>query len=45
METLTIMVMILAIFLLGRYAIKDGQRKERQKKMLKDMNKYKSKKL
>jgi len=35
---------ILAIYLLGRYAIKEGQRVERHKKFMSDMNNFNKRK-
>jgi len=44
MGTLILLTVIAGIILLGRYAISEGQRVERHKKFMKDMEKFDSKK-
>ena len=43
MNTIIFIVVIVAIVLLGRYAIAEGQRAERQKKFMKNMNDFEDK--
>jgi len=38
--TLILLVVIVVIFFIGRYAIEEGQRVERQKKMMKDLENF-----
>ena len=42
MTTLILIVVILGIYFLGKYAIEEGLRVERQKKFMEDMNKWDS---
>ena len=42
MTTLILIVVILTIYFLGKYAIEEGIRVERQKKFMEDMNKWDS---
>ena len=42
--TVILVIVIVTIVCLGRYAIAEGQRVERQKKMLEDMKKWGDKK-
>ena len=42
MTTLILISVILAIYFLGKYAIEEGIRVERQKKFMEDMNKWDS---
>tara|TARA_R100000900_G_scaffold120610_2_gene95210 strand:- start:171 stop:356 length:186 start_codon:yes stop_codon:yes gene_type:complete len=42
MTTLILIAVILAIYFLGKYAIEEGVRVERQKKFMEDMNKWDS---
>ena len=42
--TVILVVVIVVTFLIGKYAIEEGQRVERQKKMLEDMKKWGDKK-
>tara|TARA_B100000287_G_C20304575_1_gene651299 strand:- start:482 stop:619 length:138 start_codon:yes stop_codon:yes gene_type:complete len=44
MGTLILLAVIAGIILLGRYAITEGHRIERQKKFMKNMEEYDSKK-
>lgn len=44
MGTLILITVILITFYLGRYAIREGQRVERQKKFFKDMDNFDNKK-
>ena len=44
MGTLILITVLVVIFYLGRYAIIEGQRAERQKKFLKDMENLDNKK-
>ena len=39
MTTVILIAVIVGIFYLGRYALEEGQRIERQKKFMEDMNK------
>jgi len=41
--TIAIIVIMVITVLLGRYAIAEGQRKERQKKFMKNINKFDNK--
>ena len=43
MGTLILITVLVTIFYLGRYAIIEGQRAERQKKFFKDMENFDSK--
>ena len=48
MTTLILIAVILAIYFLGKYAIEEGERIERQKRFMKDMedfDKYKKRKM
>jgi hypothetical protein len=38
--TIILIVVIVITYLLGKYAIEEGQRQERQKKFIKDMKKW-----
>ena len=38
--TVILLVVIVVTFLIGKYAIEEGQRVERQKKMMKDMENW-----
>ena len=40
MGTLILITVLVVIFYLGRYAIREGQRIEQQKKFMKNMNNY-----
>jgi len=40
METLILLTIIVVTILLGRYAIEEGQRQERHKKFMKDMENF-----
>ena len=40
--TVILVVVIVVTFLIGKYAIEEGQRVERQKKMMEDMKKWDS---
>ena len=42
MTTFVLILVIMGIWYLGRYSIKEGQRVERQKKVIKDMENYDS---
>ena len=42
MTTLILIAVILGIYFLGKYAIEEGVRVERQKKFMKDMNEFDS---
>ena len=42
MGTLILITILVVIFYLGRYAIREGQRIEQQKKFMKNMNNYES---
>ena len=42
MTTLIVMAVILGIYFLGKYAIEEGIRVERQKKFMKNMNEFDS---
>jgi|14BtaG_2_1085337.scaffolds.fasta_scaffold29194_6 hypothetical protein len=42
MTTVILIAVIVGIFYLGRYALEEGQRVERQKKFMEDMNKWDS---
>jgi|TARA_B100001564_G_scaffold333364_1_gene320977 hypothetical protein len=42
--TVILLVVIVVTFLIGKYAIEEGQRVERQNKMLEDMKKWDDKK-
>ena len=42
MTTLILITVILVIYFLGKYAIEEGVRVERQKKFMEDMNKWDS---
>ena len=42
MTTFVLILVIMGIWYLGRYSIKEGQRVERQKKFIKDMENYDS---
>ena len=42
MTTLIVIAVILGIYFLGKYAIEEGVRVERQKKFMEDMNKWDS---
>jgi|TARA_B100001778_G_scaffold172730_1_gene142063 hypothetical protein len=42
MTTLILIAVILGIYFLGKYAIEEGVRVERQKKFMEDMNKWDS---
>ena len=44
METLILITVLVLTFYLGRYAIREGQRVERQKKFFKDMENFDNKK-
>jgi hypothetical protein len=44
MGTLILITVLVVIFYLGRYAIIEGQRAERQKKFFKDMENFDNKK-
>jgi hypothetical protein len=44
MGTLILITVLVTIFYLGRYAIREGQRVERQKKFFKDMENFDDKK-
>ena len=44
METLILITVIVVTILLGRYAIEEGQRVERQKKFFEDMENFDNKK-
>ena len=43
--TVILVVVIVVTFLIGKYAIEEGQRVERQKKMMEDMKKWGDKKI
>ena len=43
MTTLILIAVILAIYFLGKYAIEEGVRVERQKKFMEDMKKWDNK--
>ena len=43
METLILITVLVLTFYLGRYAIREGQRVERQKKFFKDMENFDNK--
>ena len=43
--TVILVVVIVVTFLIGKYAIEEGQRVERQKKMMEDMKKWDHKKI
>ena len=43
--TVILIVVIVVTFLIGKYAIEEGQRVERQKKMMEDMKKWGDKKI
>jgi len=43
--TVILVVVIVVTFLIGKYAIEEGQRVERQKKMMEDMKKWDNKKI
>jgi len=43
--TVILVVVIIVTFLIGKYAIEEGQRVERQKKMMEDMKKWDNKKI
>ena len=45
MGTFIIIATMVIIAILGKYAITEGQRAERQKKFMKNMNKYKTTKI
>ena len=40
-----LLAVIVVMYLLGKYAIEEGQRVERQKKMMEDMKKWDNKKI
>jgi|TARA_R110001592_G_C12722675_1_gene709082 hypothetical protein len=40
MTTITLLVVIVVTFLLGKYAIEEGQRIERNKRFIKDFEKF-----
>ena len=40
MDWLIVLGVIIAMYLLGKYAIEEGQRSERQKKMMKDLENF-----
>tara|TARA_B100001758_G_C17861857_1_gene329391 strand:+ start:232 stop:420 length:189 start_codon:yes stop_codon:yes gene_type:complete len=42
MEILILLIVICVIVMLGRYAIEEGERVERHKKFMEDMNKWDS---
>jgi hypothetical protein len=44
MGTLILITVLVTIFYLGRYAIREGQRVERQKKFFKDLENFDNKK-
>ena len=44
MGTLTLIIVLVVIFYLGRYAIREGHRIEQQKKFFKDMDNFDNKK-
>ena len=44
MGTLIVIIVLVVTFYLGRYAIREGQRVERQNKFLKDMENFDNKK-
>ena len=44
METIILITVLVLTFYLGRYAIREGQRVERQKKFFKDMENFDNKK-
>ena len=44
MSTVIFITIIVVVILLGRYALAEGQRIESQKKFMKNMNKFDSKK-
>jgi len=43
--TVILVVVIVVTFLIGKYAIEEGQRVERQKKMMEDMKKWDNKQI
>jgi len=42
---LILLTVIVVMYLIGKYAIEEGQRVERQKKMMEDMKKWDNKKI